>query len=73
MDWVALLKSYYQNTKYDDLSDNDLLNEAIETLESYFETMSLDELTTRSRPLAISYLALKHEKDGAENETSKQK
>lgn len=60
MNFVNLLKHYQD---YDSVKDGELLDEAIATLEDYFSTMDKDVLLHRSRPLAIAYLALKHEKD----------
>lgn len=57
MDWEKLLEQYYR----DGMKDNELLPEAIATLESFFELENLDKLTTRSRVIAIAYLALKNE------------
>lgn len=57
MDWVSKLKHYKNN-----IDDKSLLDEAIATCENYFETMNEDELMYHSRPLVISYLALRYEK-----------
>lgn len=63
MNYNELLKSHYQNTRWDDIQDEDLLDEAIRTLENHFNLMDKDDLIKRSRPLAIAYLALVNEKE----------
>lgn len=55
-EYVEMLRHYQEN-----LRDDALLDEAIATLENYFSHMDKGELLHRSRPLAIAYLALKHE------------
>lgn len=52
------LVAHYQ----EDIPDEGLLDEAIATLESFFPYLSEKELLHHSRPLAIAYLALTHEK-----------
>ena len=59
MDWISKLRHYQD---YDGIDDEQLLDEAIATCEHYFEVMEEDELLHHSRPLVMSYLALKHEK-----------
>ena len=55
-EYVEQLRRYQE-----DLPDDALLDEAIATLECYFSCMDKGELLHHSRPLAIAYLALKHE------------
>ena len=55
MNYKDILKHYQD---YDDIRDEELIDEAIGTLEQYFGCMNEDELMHRSRPLAIAYLAL---------------
>ena len=55
MDWVNILKHYRES---DGVDNNELLDEAIDTCENYFETMDENTLMHHSRPLVISYLAL---------------
>lgn len=57
MDYIEILKHY---TECDDIKDEDLLDEAIASLESNFELMSEDELLHHNRVKAIAYLALRH-------------
>ena len=60
MDYFELLQHYKS-----DLSDDcDLVEEAIVTLESYFDLLDKESLLHHSRPLAIAYLALKSVEDG---------
>lgn len=54
--YTDILRHYQE-----DLPDDALLDEAIASLESYFSCMDKGELLHHSRPLAIAYLALKHE------------
>lgn len=56
--YVKMLRHYQA-----DLSTDLLLDEAITTLENYFSYMDKEALMHFSRPLAIAYLALKHEQD----------
>lgn len=56
MDWVNILKHYQES---DGVDDDELLDEAIATCEDYFETMDKERLMHHSRPLVVSYLALK--------------
>lgn len=56
MDWVNILKHYQE---YDGVTDDELLDEAIATLEGFFPVMDKNELMHHNRPLVISYLALK--------------
>lgn len=56
-EYVRMLRHYQE-----DLPDDALLDEAIATLESYFSHMDKAALLHFSRPLAIAYLALKHER-----------
>ena len=51
---------HYKDGLSDDVS---LIDEAILTLENYFDCLNGDTLLHRSRPLAIAYLALKEIKD----------
>lgn len=65
MDWQKELKHYQVNV-IDNVKDEELLEEAIATCESCFKNMYEDEelkykLLNRSRPLVISYLALKYQ------------
>lgn len=65
MDWVKELK-HYQINVIDNVKNEELLEEAIATCESRFDNMYEDEelkakLSNRSRPLVMSYLALKHQ------------
>lgn len=53
------LSMHYQ----EDIPDENLLDEAIATLENIFDYHSEDELLHCSRPLAIAYLALTYEKE----------
>lgn len=57
MDYEVLLKHYQE-----DLKDEELMEEALATLELYFGAMDKEILTERSRPLAIAYLALNYER-----------
>ena len=54
IDYRLLLKECYQ----EDVPDNRMIEEAIVSIENYFDLMSLEELCHHSRPLAIAYLAL---------------
>ena len=56
--YVELLRHYQE-----DLPEDALLDEAITTLENYFSYLDKDALLHHSRPLAIAYLALKHEQN----------
>ena len=51
----VLLKQYAEDTAPDTMVD-----EAITTLEDYFDGMDKQEFLHHNRVLAISYLALKH-------------
>ena len=66
MDWEKTLK-HYQKNHIDNIEDEDLLNEAIVTCENIFELKDQEELLHHSRPLAISFLALKHEEHKKKN------
>lgn len=57
VDWEKLLEQYYR----DGMKDEELLPEAIASMESFFELESLDKLTKRSAVYAVAYLALKRE------------
>lgn len=57
MNWETMLEHYKE-----DIKDEELLDEAIHTIERSFEHMNKDELFNSSRVLAIAYLALKHQK-----------
>lgn len=59
MDWENVLKHYRD---YERVTDDEMLDEAIATCESYFETMDKERLMHHSRPLVMSYLALKQAK-----------
>lgn len=62
MDWEQVLKAQYQQNNIDDISDDELLDEAIALCESYFERMDKNKLLHHSRPLALAYLACKQAK-----------
>lgn len=53
--YEKMLKHYQE---YDAIKDEDMILEAILTLESYFEYKTEEELLYHNRPLAISFLAL---------------
>lgn len=57
-DWKDKFKHYQE---FDNIKDEDLLEEAIATCESIFSLMDENELLHHSRPLATAYLALKNE------------
>ena len=56
MDYQKLLDHYRYDCDGEPYPD--LFEEAIATLESYFQYLSSDELLHRSRPLVLAYLAL---------------
>lgn len=58
MDWEPILKERYQ----DRIEDDELLDEAIATLEQFFELSDKDKLLHHHRDWAIPYLALRHVK-----------
>lgn len=60
MDYYEMLKQSYIE---DDMSEDELVEDAILSLERQFSYMNVDELINRSRPLAIAYLALKEISD----------
>lgn len=64
MDYKEKLKHYAED---DGVQDDNLLDEAIATLENYFGYLDEDQLIHHNRVDAIAYLALKHSKD-IENE-----
>lgn len=59
LDYKTVLKHYQE---HDGIKDENMLDEAIETLEDVLNQLSFDRLIHHSRPLAIAYLALKIEK-----------
>ena len=66
-----LREKLYRHYQEPGQSDDQLLEEAIVTLEHYLELKNEFELLHRSRPLAIAYLALCHEKDVREGKVCK--